>query len=255
MSIILYTSWISTFARKVAIGLELKGLAYESIDGLRRDFRTQLTALNPRAEVPVLKDGDVTVVNSSDILQYLEWRYPSPALYPAEISERVVARALERLADQRFDSIVVDSSIWKWAQRNDEPPQGLLKIAQDDIDECLTRLESALSTRSKPWPFGAPGIVECAWFPNLIALRPQGFALEADRFPAVVAWLATMREHPVFTVDRKRTADFIKTLSNRDHERQRIFWSGDRIEWLMSRGFHRWFKAEIETGRTTFPET
>ena len=53
--------------------------------------------------MPVLTDGDLVVVNSSDILQYLDWRYPEQPLYPAAIEERVVARAFERLGDQRFD--------------------------------------------------------------------------------------------------------------------------------------------------------
>src|SRR5476651_201980 len=101
MPLTLYTSWFGTFARKVALGLELKGLAYEAIDALERDFRPQLLALNPRAEAPVLTDGALTIVNSSDILRYLEERYPEPRLFPATIEDRVLARALERLADQR----------------------------------------------------------------------------------------------------------------------------------------------------------
>jgi glutathione S-transferase len=254
MSIRLYTSWISTFARKVAVGIELKGLQYEAIDGLRRDFRSELIKVNPRAEVPVLVDDDVTVVNSADILQYLEWRYPQPPLYPTDIKERVTARALERLADQRFDAIVVDSTIWQWAERHDTPPAGMVEAAQRDLETVLGRLEAAIATRPKPWPFGAPGVVECAWFPNLIAAKPLGFNINPEHFPTVLAWLAAMREHPVFANDRKRTAQFLKTLSSADHERVRLFWSGDRIEWYLARGFHRWFVAEIAAGRTAFAD-
>ena len=134
MTIRLYGSWFSTFARKVAIGLELKGLPYEPIDALTREFRAELIRLNPRAEVPVVTDDGLTVVNSSDILQYLEWRYPDPPLYPASIAERVAARALERLADERFDPIVVDCSFWHWADRDDKPPAGLLEAGQRDLD-------------------------------------------------------------------------------------------------------------------------
>jgi glutathione S-transferase len=72
MTICLYGSPISTFARKVAIGLELKGLPYDLVDALTPDRREELRKLNPRLEVPVLTDGDLVVVNSSDILQYLE---------------------------------------------------------------------------------------------------------------------------------------------------------------------------------------
>src|SRR5688572_281026 len=104
MTIVLYGSPISTFARKVAIGLELKGLTYELVDALTPDRREELRKLNPRLEVPVLKDDGLVIVNSSDILQYLDWRYPEKPLYPASVDERVVARAFERFADQRFDS-------------------------------------------------------------------------------------------------------------------------------------------------------
>lgn len=254
MAIQLYGSWFSTFARKVALALELKELPYEHVDALVREFRPQLLQLNPRAEVPVLNDDDVTVVNSSDILQYLEWRYPQRPLYPADIAERVTARALERMADERFDPIVVDCSFWHWADRQDTPPAGLLEAAQRDLDTAIfPRLESELAARPRPWPFGAPGFVECAWFANLLAARPLGFDLDAGRFPAIDGWLRAMRAHPVFAADAKRTAAFLKTLKQSAHERHKLFWSGARVEWLLSRGFHQWFMTEIEAGRATFP--
>lgn len=254
MTLCLYTSWFSTFARKAALGLELKGLPYEAVDALTRDFRPQLRKLNARAEVPVLTDGDLTVVNSSDILQYLEWRYPQPALYPAAIEERVAARALERLADHRFDPIVVDCSYWHWADRHDEPPPGLLAAGQSDLDIVFGRLETALAARPQPWPFGSPGVVECAWFPNLAAVRPMGFSIDQSRYPTVLAWLRTMRAHPVFAADAKRTAAFLKTLAISNHERTQLFWSGDRMEWLLARGFHHWLANEIDADRAAFAD-
>jgi glutathione S-transferase len=249
----LYTSWFSTFARKAALGLELKGLPYDAVDALAREFRPELIHVNPRAEVPVLIDDNLVVVNSSDILQYLDWRYPQPPLYPEAIEDRVAARALERLADHRFDPIVVDCSFWKWADRDDEAPAGLLAAGQADIDIVLARLEAELASRPAPLPFGAPGIVECAWFPNLVAVRPLGFVIDEARFPAVLGWLQAMRLHPVFYGDTKRTAAFLKTLSSSTHERRRLFWSGDRLEWLLSRGFHGWLGGEIQSDRVAFP--
>jgi glutathione S-transferase len=253
MARILYTSWFSTFARKAALGLELKGLEYEAIDALTRDFRTELTQANPRAEVPVLIDDGLTVVNSSDILQYLDWRYPASPLYPDAVADKVVARALERLADQRFDPIVVDCTFWHWAERDDRPPAGLLEAGQRDLERTLARLEGELAARPKPWPFGAPGVVECAWFANLIAAQPLGFAVDSARFANVCGWLAAMREYPVFANDRRRTAKFLKTLSSSNHERRRLFWSGERLEWLLANGFHDWLLGEIRADRATFP--
>ena len=72
----LFSNGFSPFARKVAMALDYKGLAYETVDGLTHANRERLLAVNPRAEVPVLVDGDVTVVNSSDIVAYLDLAYP-----------------------------------------------------------------------------------------------------------------------------------------------------------------------------------
>jgi hypothetical protein len=98
----------------------------------------------------------------------------------------------------------------------------------------------------------SPGLVECAQFPGW---RPCVARFNIDSaLPTVLAWLDAMRGHPVFAADRKRTATFLKTLSNSNHELQRIFYSGDRIEWLLSRGFHDWFLKEIQAERVAFPE-
>jgi hypothetical protein len=42
-------------------------------------------------------------------------------------------------------------------------------------------------------------------------------------------------------------------LATSDHERQRLVWSGDRLEWLPSQGFHAWFAEEVRAGRVAYP--
>jgi len=79
-------------------------------------------------------------------------------------------------------------------------------------------------------------------------MRTFGLQLDLQRFPAVAAWAKSIRSHAVFAADAQRTASFLKELKHLTHERRRLFWSGDRIEWLFSRGFHKWFFREIEAG-------
>jgi glutathione S-transferase len=253
MTITLYGSQISTFARKVAVALDLKELTFVHVDALTPQMRDKLREANPRLEVPVLFDGEVTVINSSDIIQYLDQRYAAHPLFPSNVAERVVARAFERLADHRLDPIVVDCSYWHWADRQDVPPDGLITSAQADLDILFERLEALLLPRPRPWPFGAPGVVECAWFPNLAAMRTFGLSLDAGRFPSTAAWFGAIRNHPVFVADARKTASFLKEGRHLSHERRRLFWSGDRMEWLIARGFHKWLLAEIEAGRAAFP--
>ncbi|MDZ4868839.1 MAG: glutathione S-transferase family protein [Alphaproteobacteria bacterium] len=251
----LFTNGFSPFARKVAMALEYKSLAYESVDGLTHANRERLLAVNPRAEVPVLVDGDITVVNSSDIVGYLDQKYPERPIYPADLKARVEARALERLADSRIDAIMLDCSIWTWADRKDPPLPGLKESGQRDLDAIFARIETSLQSYATPWPFGHLTIAEFALWPHLAALRPLGFTLDAEKYPRLAAWFAAMRRDRIFLDDARRTADFMKTIgTTAEFEREKIFWRGDRIEWLLARGFHDWFWGEIKAGRAIWPE-
>jgi len=251
----LFSNAFSPFARKVAMALEYKGLEYETVDGLTHANRERLLAVNPRAEVPVLVDGGVTVVNSSDIVAHLDLKYPERPIYPADLKARVEARALERLADTRVDAILLNCSIWTWAERKDPPLPGLKEAGQRDLDTIFARIEATLEVFATPLPFGHFTIAEFAFWPHLAALRPLGLSLDVGKHPHLGAWFGAMRRDRVFADDARRTAEFMKAIgSNTGFERTRIFWRGDRIEWLLARGFHSWFFDEIKDGRTIWPE-
>ena len=49
----------------------------------------EVLKLNPRGQVPVLKDGDTVVSESLATLQYLEEAYPEPSLVPKGASSQV----------------------------------------------------------------------------------------------------------------------------------------------------------------------
>ena len=79
----LYSGPLSLFTAKVRIALEEKGLAYEQVErpleprARYEPHHPDVVALNPKAQVPVLVDGDVVVYDSTQIFEYLEDRYPS----------------------------------------------------------------------------------------------------------------------------------------------------------------------------------
>jgi len=56
--------------------------------------------LNPKRQVPVLVDGDVAIYDSTIIFEYLEDRYPEPALYPRDPARKARCRVLEAAADE-----------------------------------------------------------------------------------------------------------------------------------------------------------
>ena len=210
----LFSNGFSPFARKVAMALAYKGLEYETVDGLTHANHERLLAVNPRAEVPVLVDGDVTVVNSSDIVAYLDLAYPERPIYPADLKARVEARALERLADTRVDAILLDCSIWTWAERKDPPLPGLARKPASAISTAIfARIEShARSLRHaaalrplRRSPSSPSGRIwrRCA---------PLGFSLDAEKYPRLAAWFGAMRRDEVFSDDARRTAEFMKAI-------------------------------------------
>src|SRR5262245_42100175 len=92
-------SYLSPYVRKVLVVLHEKGVPYE-VDPIIPFFGDdRFSALSPLRRIPVLIDDQVTLCDSSVICQYLEERYPEPALYPASIADRARARWLEEYAD------------------------------------------------------------------------------------------------------------------------------------------------------------
>ncbi|MBL0141061.1 MAG: glutathione S-transferase family protein [Betaproteobacteria bacterium] len=251
----LFGNPFSPFARKVRMVLEFKGLAFEFTDGLHEDNRAALEAVNPRREVPVLVEGATVIANSAHIVAYLEDAYPEPAVLPGAPAERARMRHWERVADTVLDPIVVDVSLWSWAHRTDEPPPGLREAAARDLASLYSALEGTLAD-GRAFLCGAMSIADIALFPNLYATRAMRLGADAKRFPFTAAWLRQLAALPVFAADLDRLRAWLKALdSSTGFERERIFWRGDRIEWLLANGFHRWFLEEIEQGRVLWPGT
>jgi glutathione S-transferase len=247
----LYDSAFSPFARKVRMALEHKGLDFEALDGLLKSNHAALKSVNGRIEVPVLVDGDIVVANSADIVSYLEFCYPAKPVYPESPAARVHARAWERTADVFIDAVLIDISYWKWADRQDSMPDGLLEAARADLRLVYDALDSELASRE--FVSGPLSIADIALFPHLASARAMEIEFSAQAHPNLARWFKQMRALPICAADLRRARDFVADLKGRDVERRRIFWRGDRIEWMLARGYHEWFFNEIRQERVLWP--
>ncbi len=63
----------------------------------------EFAAANPRGEVPALLDGDAAIFDSTVILEYIEDKWPTPALLPAGPIDRARVRMLEDVMDTHFE--------------------------------------------------------------------------------------------------------------------------------------------------------
>lgn len=102
MTMTFYYGSGSPYAWKVWLALEHKAIPYElkllSFD--RGDTKTPaFRALNPRGTVPTITDGDVTLWESSAIVEYIEDRYRDRPLLPADPAARAKVRRIAAEAD------------------------------------------------------------------------------------------------------------------------------------------------------------
>lgn len=116
----LYDHPLSPYAQKVKIALREKGVAFTAelpgglgAGGAQGDF----LAANPRAEVPTLVDGDLSIFDSTIILEYVEDRWPEPPLLPADPAERARVRMIEEVMDTHFEAINWGLSEIRWFRR------------------------------------------------------------------------------------------------------------------------------------------
>ena len=96
----LYNVNLSPFASRVRLQIYAKGLDVALVDppgGLGSD---EYKKVNPTGRTPALQLDDGTIIAESDaICEYLEDRFPEPALRPADLTERARMRMVARFAD------------------------------------------------------------------------------------------------------------------------------------------------------------
>lgn len=185
-------SYLSPYVRKVLACLDLKGLSYEidPITPFMGDDR--FSELSPLRRVPVLLDERVTLADSSVICQYLEDRYPSPALYPADIADRARARWLEEYADSRmgdvfiwglFDHAVISPAVWGTPR----DLEAIRRIVADEVPPVLDYLETQLPAEG--FLFGTLGLADIS---IAVFLRNAAFArytVDPTRWPCTAAFV------------------------------------------------------------------
>lgn len=105
----IYSGPLSMFGAKVQIAALEKGIDFELVmvpfakGDAYEPKHPEVLRVNPvKQQVPVLIDGEVELFDSTQIFEYLEDRYPTPALWPQGIAERARARQLEQKSDEVF---------------------------------------------------------------------------------------------------------------------------------------------------------
>lgn len=109
----------SPYVQKVKIALYEKNLGFEiEVPDAFSGAPSAYDKTNPRLEVPALVDDGFAIFDSTIILDYLEEKFPKPALMPATPRERARVRMIEDVCDTYYEAInwgLMEIRAWKRA--------------------------------------------------------------------------------------------------------------------------------------------
>ncbi len=197
----LFEDRISSAVARVRIALALKRVEVEgvpiSILGAQpRSRSADYLAVNPQGLVPaLLTDDGALITQSLAIVEYLDERFPEPALLPADPAERALARSVALSIASDIHPLLPP----RVAKRLGTIP-GADSMTVGDwnrhwIQEGLTAIEALLSRQpERRFAVGdAPSVADVVLFPQAINAERAGLSLEPwPRIAAVVATLRTM---------------------------------------------------------------
>jgi len=190
----------SPFAWRVQLVLEEKGLAYEPVllsfqKGEHK--RPEHLARHPHGKVPALSDGHLVLYESTPIVEYLEDRYPVPALLPADAAGRAAVRIEEGEAALYFAEAfgaVARQAFFTPPERRDE---AVLAEARASVRRELERLEARATARGGDHVLGAALTrADLTWIPFVEIAARAGVEIEPAVTPWLHAWRERMRARP-----------------------------------------------------------
>jgi glutathione S-transferase len=178
--LMLYDAARCPYCARARIMLAEKQVEFEATEIDLTDRPAWIYEKNSTGRVPVLEEDAWLLPESAVIVEYLEERYPEPALLPADPGER----ALARLWIFRHDDLTKPY----YALRREEEGAGAA------LDRELAKLDDQLVRQ--PWLTGREfGLADIAYVPWILRARDT-LGVDVDRFSALADWLERMLERP-----------------------------------------------------------
>ncbi|NDJ22186.1 glutathione S-transferase family protein [Nostoc sp. B(2019)] len=195
-----YYNPLSPNARRVWITLLEKEIPFESIilnldgDQLQPEFLT----INPFHHIPVVVDDGFQIVESLAIMDYLESKYPTPAMLPTEPQALAIVRMVQMVtANELFPQVIA------LIYESEDSPQ--FARAKQNIDKVLQFFTQVLGDRSF---FGSEQLTlaDIVAGIGVHSLPLLGFHL--SNYPKLNQWSERLMERPTWQKTKLSAEDF-----------------------------------------------
>jgi glutathione S-transferase len=222
----LYHSAISNCAMRVRITLEEKNLSWTShhLDITKKENITpEYFGINPTGVVPTLVDDGVVIIESDDIIDYIDQKFPEPPLRPESEEELEnmywwMKSAIEihvkgvktyiyyhkmqgkmkhsEKEKKNYEKLQKNKELLNFHKNSGEgfsPDEA--KAAEKILDDFFAKADSILENHQ--WLVGDKfTLADITWVPVHFTLAGAGY--DFSRFPAVDAWANRIAERESF---------------------------------------------------------
>lgn len=146
MTMKLFASLTSPFARKVRVILQEKNLPFELVVDSPWESNTRIPSVNPLGKVPALVTEDGEVFHDSPVIAaYLETLNAAPHLLPLDRLEAVRVRQTEALADGINDAAVI--ALLESRRPDPERSETVIARQMEKVERTLDVLETKATGR------------------------------------------------------------------------------------------------------------
>lgn len=224
----LYHSGVSNCSMRARIALEEKGLPWTShhLNILKKEHITpEYFGINPNGLVPTLVHDGKVIIESDDIIEYLDITFPQPPLRPSagpdldimndwlhrataihlkavktHIYEKRMRGQMAQSSEQReqYEKLQTNSSLLEFHRKSNDQSftQQELDEARATLDECFADLDKTLGEQQ--WLAGDSfSLADIAWIPLYFTMEVlAGYSF--DGLDNITAWAARIEARPSY---------------------------------------------------------
>ncbi|MCT7949820.1 glutathione S-transferase family protein [Ancylothrix sp. C2] len=208
----LYHTPLSFNSRRVWMALLEKELEFELIE-LKLDgdqFKPEFVELNPFHHIPVLVDGDFSVFESLAILDYLEAKYPQPALLPSDPQALAKARMVEMVTVNELAPVFMQLVLEALGMEESNPEKAAKQKPQ--INKVLQFFEKSLGDDVY---FGGQSINRADIVAGTIVYPLPMFDFPLDNYAKLSAWCNRLEELPSWKETEVSPVEVAKLIAGR----------------------------------------